>query len=495
MYPAHKKSAFAYKYLLLLILIYSIVWGILPAIFYSSIFPDSAQNIAWGNSLAWGYNEHPPLGAWFLHALLNVTGQHIELSVYLASVICFGISYIYVYKVSCQFLMANSALLATALSSLCYFSIASYALQYNQNIIMLPCWTALAYYFQQAITTNKIYHWLLLALVATLAILAKYQSAILILILFIYLLRYFKYNYVKYLLLSFTVTVILLLPHLFWLVNMDYLPIHYAFGRSGVMGDSNFWSDHVLNSLHCFLGMLLNMLLPIIIFYALFYSKKLIKNSTISVQQHHYYLFYLGLLPLIIVSLLSLSLGIDIPAEWGFPLFIFTLPAIFHYYQIGCNSQFVKKTVWVIGIVHFIIFITYTSVIFSGKVLLRTNNPSTTLANAAQSYWQKNSDNGDIFYVTGDVLGFYLATYLASHPKFIAEFSLKDSPWINQDSVRKKRVLLAKKGCSMQATLAEQHPNLIVFNQICLNLDVPNKFNTQTMPVMLAIVQFKPIVL
>ena len=65
------------------------------------------------------------------------------------------------------------------LSSLSYFYMANFALQYNQNTIMLPFWVMSAFYFWLAIKESNLKNWVLLAIVSVLSILAKYESIIL----------------------------------------------------------------------------------------------------------------------------------------------------------------------------------------------------------------------------------------------------------------------------------------------------------------------------
>ncbi len=46
----------------LFLLFYIFVWGVLPSIFYQSIFMDSAENIGLSHSFSWTYYKHPPVG-------------------------------------------------------------------------------------------------------------------------------------------------------------------------------------------------------------------------------------------------------------------------------------------------------------------------------------------------------------------------------------------------------------------------------------------------
>ncbi len=67
------------KLLYIFLIAYFILWGIIPGLLLHSIYPNSAQNIAWGNVFSWEYDEHPPLGAWIITSL-NAVLHDNELS-------------------------------------------------------------------------------------------------------------------------------------------------------------------------------------------------------------------------------------------------------------------------------------------------------------------------------------------------------------------------------------------------------------------------------
>ena len=86
-----QEHSLSIKVLVIFLCVFIILVGILPAIIYSSILPDSAQNIAWGHAWSWGYTQHPPLGVWFLNVMILIF-KNIELATYLASAICLAVS-------------------------------------------------------------------------------------------------------------------------------------------------------------------------------------------------------------------------------------------------------------------------------------------------------------------------------------------------------------------------------------------------------------------
>lgn len=54
----------------------------------------------------------------------------------------------------------KEAIFVTLLSLLSFFYMGEFFPQYNQNIILLPFWTASAYFFIKAIDSNRTIYWL-----------------------------------------------------------------------------------------------------------------------------------------------------------------------------------------------------------------------------------------------------------------------------------------------------------------------------------------------
>ena len=81
-----------------------------------------------------------------------------------------------------------------------------------------------------------------------------------------------KFDY-KYLI-SFVVFLVLLVPHLIWLINNDYITITYGLGRTG-LENSNFL-NHLTHPL-LFLGKQIGILIPFFINYQI-YKKYIYSN-------------------------------------------------------------------------------------------------------------------------------------------------------------------------------------------------------------------------
>ena len=140
--------------------------------------------------------------------------------------------------------------------------------EFNVNIAQLPFWT-LTVYFSWKILNQKepnIIDLVLLGIFSAAGFLSKYLFLYLLIsidLLFFYLFfilkdRKFKFSY----LISLEVFLVLLIPHLIWLINNDYVTISYGLARTG---SSEFQIiNHIVNPI-LFLLKQLGILIPFFI--------------------------------------------------------------------------------------------------------------------------------------------------------------------------------------------------------------------------------------
>ena len=469
------------KLIWVFVLAYFVIVGVLPSLMYHSVFMDSAENLAWSQVFSWGY-KHPPLGAWLLNITWVLFHQR-EWAVFTASALCLCVSLFYVYRLSACFMDKSTALFATLLASLSYFFMVNFALQYNQNTIMLPFWVMSAYYFWRSIDQNKLIDWLVLGLVGALAMLAKYQSAILLIALAGYLACHFKQCYLSRICVSFVVFLLVCLPHIIWVYHAQFLTGDY-FSDTTWTQPRSFFYMHLVQPLIAFVDQLSKLVLPLVLFWVYKRNQPAVMER---LAKRFNYMTYLAIAPLCLVMLFSAISGVKIKSEWGFPLLIFLMPALCLY------GEFSVKTSWrlvasIIG-VHFAWLIVYTLVVFSGHHNLHAaNNPSYQLAKVAKQYWQQYRGDTPLRYAGGDTRpGMFLAAYLPSRPHYLSHLSFAQSPWLSASKVARAGILLAYKGCQT-VTLNDEltMAGLRVQHQQCVHLKLANKF--QAVPIDMTLV-------
>ena len=99
------------KVFLIFLLLHLTIWTLLPSVVNTNLPLDTIEALAWGRSLDWGFDKHPPLSAFVVETVYQFFGNR-DWAYYLISQIFVIISlFIYVYKFSKEFLQRKKTLL------------------------------------------------------------------------------------------------------------------------------------------------------------------------------------------------------------------------------------------------------------------------------------------------------------------------------------------------------------------------------------------------
>ena len=440
---------------------------------YQSILPDSAQNLAWGHTWAWSYNRHPPLGTWLISIISLFSGNN-EIATYSASVICLSISLIFIYLLSKRYLSPETAIAASVLSSFSLYYLINFVLQFNQNTIMLPFWVMICYFFDTCLRTNQLRHWLILSIVTAGAVLAKYESLIIIFLSLIYLFFNFKKKYLVKLLIAFLLTLTFLTPHILSMTQHGFLTIEFIFQRIGEGQNHSILYNHLYFPLKALVEQLGHILFVLLVLVLLLNNKKITRLCNKDISNQLNFLVYLGITPLVFVILISFIFGVSIRAEWGFPLFSFTLPAIFSFFQLQYRASFLKSLIYFGLFIHLVSLTAYISFNYYSTKFDRTSQPSYILAKSAKSYWKKHT-NMPLNYIGGDeTVDYYLAAYLPNKPLLFEALSFKQSPWLNKIQLKKAGMLFVIENCEATKIMLLKK-NYSAINPECISLPYNNK--------------------
>ena len=208
------------------LLTHLIIWTLVPFFSNKNLPLDVIEALAWGSNLDWGFEKHPPLSAFFTEIFYQVFRRQ-DWAYYLLSQIFIILSFIVIFKLAKDFLKNQvHALLAVFLLEGIYFYNFTTP-EFNVNICQIPFWALTVYYFWQSLKDDKIYNWVLLGFFAALGFLSKYLFIYLLfgmVIFFIFNLKKIKKFNFRYLI-PITVFLLVLSPHLIWLVDNEYKTI------------------------------------------------------------------------------------------------------------------------------------------------------------------------------------------------------------------------------------------------------------------------------
>ena len=188
--------------------------------------------------------------------------------------------------------------------------------EFNVNVCQLPFWALSIYFTWRCIEKDKTRDYFLLGLFIGLGILSKYLFIYLVIgIKFLFIYLFFKRKKISLfnIFIPSTVAIIILLPHLHWLINNEYETIFYGLQRAGGIGS---FFDHLIFPL-IFTVKQIGILIPFFILF-FFLIKKI--NFKINFKDFKFvFLFFTTITPILLILFTSMILGVKIMT----PLFIF----------------------------------------------------------------------------------------------------------------------------------------------------------------------------
>ena len=377
-----------------------IFWTLIPSITNHNLPLDTIEALAWGSNLDWGFNKHPPMSAFFPEVFYQIFGPQ-DWVYYLLSQIFVIISFYYVFKFSNE--IFNNKLLGL-ISVLLIEAIYFYNFttpEFNVNVCQLPFWSLTVYYSWKIYNSKEIkfLDCFLLGLFAAFGFLSKYLFIYLLVsiyFLFIYLIfikkkRKFDFKY----LISIEVFLVVLVPHLIWLNNNEFITITYGLARTGMDNWTIF--DHIKFPL-IFLSKQIGILIPFFLLSWLLIKK--IKFNINFRDKKLLFLLSINVLPIILMFLTSFIIGSKIRTMWMTPFYLFLGTLFVYLAKEQINLKDLK------GFLVGFIFFFFLSPILYGFVSIsqddkRTDYPGKEIAIKTQYAWNQQFKSS-INVVLGD---------------------------------------------------------------------------------------------
>jgi 4-amino-4-deoxy-L-arabinose transferase-like glycosyltransferase len=261
--------------------------------------------------------------------------------------------------------------------------------EFNVNVCQLPFWSLTVYFSWKIYTSKEIKFTdcFLVGLFAAFGFLSKYLFLYLLVsidLLFIYLIfikreRKFDFKY----LITLEVFLIVLVPHLIWLNNNEFITITYGLARTGLEQSSLI--DHIKFPL-IFLMKQVGLLIPFSILVWLLIKK--IKFKFELKDKKLLFLLAINILPILLMFLTSMVTGSKIRTMWMTPFYLFFGTLFVYIFQAQINIKKLKS--FVIGFI-FLFFLSpilyaYVSISKDDK---RTDYPGKEIAIKTQYAWDQ----------------------------------------------------------------------------------------------------------
>ena len=377
-----------------------IIWTLVPSLTNNNLPLDTIEALAWGSNLDWGFNKHPPMSAFFPEVFFKIFGPQ-DWSYYLLSQIFVVISFYYVFKLSNEILRDTKLSLISVLLLVSIYFYNFTTPEFNVNVCQLPFWSLVVYYSWKIYNSKKIsfLDCVLVGLFGALGFLSKYLFVYLLIsidLLFIYLIFFkktkkFDFKY----LITLEVFIVLLIPHLIWLYNNDFISILYGLKRTG-LENSNI-INHINQPL-IFLFKQMGILIPL--FFLTWLLLKKIKFKFNLKDKNLIFLIAINLLPIFLMLLTSIITGSKIRTMWMTPFYLFFGVFLVYIFKSQINLKKVKSFLLGFLFLFFLSPIIYSYISLTQKDK-RTDYPGKEIALKTQIICDQDFKS-EIEFVTGD---------------------------------------------------------------------------------------------
>ena len=394
-----------------------IIWTVVPSITNVNLPLDTIEALAWGSNLDWGFNKHPPMSAFFLEVFYQIFGSQ-DWVYYLLSQIFVLVAFYFVFKLAIEILGEPKLSLISVflLTSIIFYNFTTP--EFNVNVCQLPFWSLVIYYSWKIYNSKEIKFsdCCLVGFFAAIGFLSKYLFAYLLIsigLLFFYIIflkEYKKFNF-KYLIIL-EVFLVLLVPHLIWLNENDFVTIFYGLRRTGI--EESIFMDHLKHPI-IFILKQIGILTPF--FLLVFLLTKKLKLKYDFKDKKLIFLIFINFVPLMLVIITSFLTGSKIRTMWMTPFYLFFGVLAVYLFKSQINIKKINSFLSAFLFLFFLSPIIYSYESISQKDK-RTDYPGKEIAKKIQLTWDQDF-NKKIQFVTGsEWKAGNLSYHLKSRPKW-----------------------------------------------------------------------------
>ena len=413
------------------------VWTLIPSITNNNLPLDTIEALAWGSNLDWGYNKHPPVSAFFVEFFYFLFGSN-DIAYYFLSQIFVILAFYIVWVFSNEFFQNKtlSFFSVLILEGIYFYNFTTP--EFNVNVCQLPFW-ALTVYLSWKLYMKKDSNTVILILLgvtAAIGFLTKYLFAYLLLsVVMIFAYEFFitktrKIDFKHYL--PIEIFFVLLVPHLIWLFQNDFVTIKYAFNRAGLVDYS--FLNHLKFPI-IFLMKQIGILIPF--FVLCYFIIKKIKIRFDIKDKKKYFILLINFLPIVLMFVTSVVTGSKIRTMWMTPFYLFFGVLILSMFDIKDDEQTFKEFFKPFLILFLLSPITYglVSLINENK---RTDYKGKVEANKVLQVWQKDFTEkinvvlGDEWYAGN------ISYHMEGRPVWLGEINQKNVDLLNAYICTKK---------------------------------------------------------
>jgi 4-amino-4-deoxy-L-arabinose transferase-like glycosyltransferase len=400
------------KFFVIFLFVHVLIWTLIPTLANSNLPLDTIEALAWASDIQWGYSKHPPSSAWFSGLIFAIFSNQ-DWAYYLLSQLFVALSFTIVWKFSEDFFKKQIYRLISVLllEGIYFYNFTSP--EFNVYVCELPFWTLTVFYCWKGIKQNDYISWLLFGFFAGFGVLSHYLFFYLLMalsIFFIYMMFKKKFNSKS--LISLIAFSIVLLPHLIWLTENDFISINYALHRTGL--EELTFLNHLYYPI-IFLAKQIGIMVPFFIMLIFIVSKFEYKINL--KDKKLIFLIIINIVPLLLIFLTSFFLGTKIRTMWMTPFYLFSGVLCVYIFQTNIYRERFKHFLNVF----LFLFILSPSIYFYDSISTknkRTDYHGKEIAQLIQTKWD-NTFSNEIEIVFGNIWDAgNLSYHLKSKPKW-----------------------------------------------------------------------------
>ena len=379
------------KLFYLFITTHLILWTLAPALTNNNLPLDTIEALAWGSNLDWGFNKHPPASAFFLEIFFQIFGSN-DFFYYFLSQLFIIIAFFVIWKLASQFFENKiyCFLSVLILEGIYFYNYTTP--EFNVYIAEIPFWALTVFYTWKSYNEDDLKNFIILGLVSAMGILSHYLFIYLLISIDLFFIYIFfikkekKFNF-KYIV-SLEIFLIMILPHLIWLNNNDFITLTYGMHRTTL--ESSTLLNHIQYPF-IFILKQIGILAPF--WLLLFMSVKKFKKVNLNFKDKKIiFLFFINFIPLLLIFITSLILGAKIKTMWMTPFYLFF--GLFFIYLLKKQIDLKKLNGFLNLFLFFFIFspVLYSAVSISNDSK-RTDYPGKLIATKIEKQWKQDHDD------------------------------------------------------------------------------------------------------
>ena len=374
------------KLFYIFISIHLIMWTLVPSLTNNNLPLDTIEALAWGGNLDWGFNKHPPASAFFAEFFFLLFANK-DWAYYLLSQIFVVFSFLIIFKFSQEFFKDKTFgfISALILEGIYFYNYTTP--EFNVYISQLPFWSLTVYYSYKAFSKDHFKDWALFGLFGAIGFLSHYLFSYLLLSIGFFFIFLFwknsKFNFKS--LIALEVFIIIIIPHLIWLTENDYITITYGLHRTGAGMNNKDLIDHIIYPLS-FLLKQVGILIPFWIMMHTLINKFRIRLNF--KDKKFLFLVFINFVPIILIALTSFLTGSKIKTMWLTPFYLYFGLFFIYLFQRYINIKKLKSFY-----ISFLIFFILSPIIYSTVSITqtdkRTDYPGKQIAEKTQYAWNQ----------------------------------------------------------------------------------------------------------